>query len=425
MTLTPFGYKPRYVDGMIERSLKTFGGVCITGPKGCGKTWAGLNSAKSQTSLLDPEDNFRNRRMAQIDSLFALKGDVPHLVDEWQEVPEIWDAARFVIDKIGKPGQFILTGSSTPNLTQTSHSGIGRIDRIRMRPMSLFESGDSIGKVRLHDLFSGMDIMEDCGSHALEDIIDLCIRGGWPAMIGKDQDSYARYSKIYFAMVCMEDAIRLDGTKRDMARMSSLFKSLARNESTTTPDSRLMNDMREYDDVSISDKTLRDYIDVLDRLNVTDPLPAFSTNLRSSLRVGKNPKRHFVDPSLAVAALNLTGEMLMEDLRTTGFMFESLCTRDLRIYAEANDGHASHYRDSRGREVDITIEMPDGRWGAFEVKLGSNQIDAAANNLLKFSKLMEEEENPPSVLCIVCGLVRDAYRRPDGVYVVPITALKA
>jgi predicted AAA+ superfamily ATPase len=374
----------------------------------------------------DPENNFENRRLISINTSYALDGDIPHLIDEWQEIPPIWDAVRFETDKTSQKGRYILCGSSTPCRKGVMHSGTGRIGTVRMRTMSLFESGNSDGSVSLSGLFNSRFENTIPRKTSLDHLIGLTVRGGWPGTIGMNVKEAATAVGRYPVSVSNNDASRLDGKDRNARKIQMLMRSLARNESTVVSDKTIRRDMKEHDDEDISDVTVAEYVSVLDRLFMLDEQPAFNPNLRSSVRVGKSPKRHLADPSISVAVLELTPKMLFDDLRTYGFMFEAMCERDLGIYSEANGGRLFHYRDSNGREIDAVVEMPDGRWGAFEIKLGTDGIDEAAEKLLKMKKFIESysEGRPPSVLCVISGLSSGAYVREDGVYVVPITALR-
>ena len=425
MTLTRPGYRPRLVDGRVELMMRTFGAVCIEGPKFSGKTWTALNHAESATMLGSPDGNFENLRLAEVDPSFALSGEEPHLIDEWQEVPAIWDAVRDRVDGGTGKGRFLLTGSSTPRTKGIRHSGNGRIGCVRMGTMSLFESGDSDGSVSLSSMFDGTFANVACRSPSLEGLVGLTVRGGWPGVIGLGTAEAVEFNRSYVRNVSDRDVAHMDDRERDSRKFSMLIRSLARNESTVAGIATLVRDMREEDDTTISQPTVNDYLDALGRLFLTNDQPAFDPNHWSSKRVGKSAKRHLADPSLAVAALEMTPEMLVRDLNTFGFMFEALCERDLGIYAEADGGRLMHYRDGDGREIDAVVEMPDGRWGAFEVKLGTNQIDEAARNLLSCSGYFGRGGgSTPEFLCVVCGMSSAAYRRPDGVYVVPITALR-
>lgn len=427
MILTPQGYRARYVDQEIERSLQVFGAVCVEGPKWCGKTWASLNHAQSVFYVGDPSGGFQNRGMAELDPRLALSGDEPHLIDEWQEVPPLWDAVRFEVDRAQRTGRFLLSGSSTPQYKGVMHSGTGRIDTIRMHPMSLYESGDSTGDVSLARMFDGPIQAVQTGSVSLERLCHLIVRGGWPGNLQAPSEGEGIVPAGYLRQVIEQDVGRIDGKERDPHKMGLLVRSLARNESTLSSNATLRRDMREFDDETLAEDTVAEYIETLHRLFVIYDQPAFDPNMRSSVRVGKRPKRHLADPSLAAAALRATPSRLMGDLETLGFLFEALCERDLLVYIGASGGRLYHYRDGNDREIDAIVELPDGRWGAIEVKLGANQIDAAAASLLRMRDVFKAEPRAttPAFLAVVCGMSSFAYTRPDGVMVVPITALRA
>lgn len=427
MALTKPQYRPRMIDQLIKEKLETFGAVCIEGPKWCGKTWSGLNHAESAVFIGDPQNNFQNRAMAQLDPNLVLKGKTPRLIDEWQEVPPIWDAVRYQVDQSTDKGQYILTGSATPKTKGILHSGTGRIDRIKMRPMSLFESGDSNGAISIRDLFDGRFESMKTEEITLEKLVYLTTRGGWPGSLDATPKQAADIPKSYLKSVIEDDLERLDGIKRDVRKVNALLKSLARNVSTLASNETLRNDIKEFDKEVIDSDTIASYLDILSRLFLIENQPAFNRNYRSSTRVAKMPKRHFIDPSLAIAALQISPKMLMHDLNLFGLLFESLVIRDLRIYVEAHLGQVFHYRHhDTGKKIDAVIELADGRWGALEIKLGQNQIDDAAKNLLAIKDSMSDPKgvNGPHVLCVVCGLTNYAYRREDGVYVIPITALR-
>ncbi len=419
-------YLPRVIDAKIEEYLKTFGAVCVEGPKWCGKTWTSLFHSNSQIFIGDPAGNFQNRKLAEMSPALVLEGEKPRLIDEWQEVPPIWDAVRHQVDQSAQKGQYILTGSATPNHKGILHSGAGRIAKLRMRPMSLYESGDSSGTVSLEKLCRGELPPSMTGEVDLRKLIDLIIRGGWPGSISIPTEQAALLPAEYLNAVIDDDVYRIDGIKRNTNKMRLLLRSLARNESTTATNRTLKNDIREVDAEDIDVETVKEYLDIFDRLFITDNQPPFSTGVRSSVRVKQAVKRHFCDPSLACALLKATPAGLLGDLETLGFLFEALCERDLKIYAEAFGGTLYHYQDYQGREIDAVVELPDSRWCAFAIKLGANQIDAAAQNLLDIRKSFASDPKgkPPAVLCVLCGLTNAAYQRPDGVYVVPITALK-
>lgn len=419
MALKPNGYLSRIVDNRIAEDLEIYGALSIEGPKNCGKTWAARNVSNSEFQL-----NSRNRDLARTDISLALKGDEPHLIDEWQEVPDIWDEVRFEVDRSSKKGRFILCASSTLKVGSRMHSGSGRIGTIRMRPMTLFESSDSTGEVSLSGMFKGNFPTVGPKEMELERLIGLTMRGGWPDQIDMDPEKARRRNTDYISRICDEDIVRIDGVRRDSRKMRMLIRSIARNESTVASDNSIVRDMEEYDNENISVPTFRDYIGILERLNLLSPQDAFSTNVRSSVNVGKSPKRHLVDPSLSMAALGMDMDACKSDLKTFGFMFEAMCERDLDVYSSNIDGELRHYRDNRGNEIDAIVKIGN-KWGAFEIKLGVSQIDSAARNLLKIKGLFEESEKtvPPEFLCVICGMSSSAYMRPDGVYVVPITML--
>ena len=420
-------YRERIVDDKIKQFLEVFGAICIEGPKWCGKTWTCDNVAKSKYEVADPAGNFQNRKLAEIDPSGILEGDSPRLIDEWQEVPGIWDAVRFAVDKIPEPGQFLLTGSSTPKRKGVHHSAAGRIARIRMTTMSLYESGDSSGCISLSGLVDSSPKMTLTGEVELKRIAELTVRGGWPSQFRlKDRRNALLMAGEYLNALITDDLNRLDEKQRDVEKMKRLLRALARNESTTASIKLLKKDMENADGRGMDEDTIAEYIDALNRMFVLADQPPFSSNVRSSVRIKQSSKRHFVDPSIAAGLLGVTANSLIEDLQTFGFLFEALCEHDLRIYAESFGGKLYHYQDYKNREIDAVVEYPDGRWGAFEIKLGANQIDAAAEGLLKLKKEFEADDKarPPAYLCVLCGMSNAAYTRPDGVIVIPLTALK-
>lgn len=419
-------YKARIMDEQVKRYLDTFGAVCIEGPKWCGKTWISSYHANSEFLIADSANNFQNRRLAEMAPSMVLEGETPRLIDEWQEVEAIWDAVRYTVDQRGLRGQFILTGSSTPKRKENRvHSGVGRIGKLRMRTMSLYESGDSSGKVSLEDLCEGRMTPAMTGEVDLRNLANYIVRGGFPGALDIPIENAQLISESYIETILTDDAQRIDGIKYDIDKMRLLLRSLARNESTTATKKKLENDIKDIDDESLDYDTVGTYLDVFERLFLLDNQKPFSSNIRSSVRVKQAEKRHFCDPALACALLNATPDRLINDLETFGFLFEALCERDLKIYAEAFDAKVFHYQDYANREIDAVVELKDGRWCAFEIKLGANQIDKAAANLIEIrDKIAAENGKTPSVLAVICGMSNAAYMRPDGVYVVPITALK-
>ena len=418
-------YKPRILDYQINEYLETFGAVCIEGPKWCGKTWTSSFHSKSEIYITDPAGNFQNRRLAQLDPSLVLEGERPRLIDEWQEVASLWDAVRFEVDKTPEKGQFILTGSATPNHKGIFHSGAGRIARIRMRPMSLYEAGHSSGVVSLKELCNGECPTKFTGEVSLKDLIDYIIRGGWPNNQEISIERASHLPKQYLEALLSDDIERIDGIKRDRHKMELLLRSLARNESTTATNKRLKDDIKEINNEDIVVETVASYLDVLNRLFLIDNQKPYSFELRSSVRVKQAEKRHLADPSLACALLEATPQMLINDLNTLGFLFEALCERDLRIYAQSFGAELYHYQDYSGKEIDSIIALPDGQWCGFEIKLGANQIDEAAENLLKIKESIQQDPKGkvPKILCVLCGMSSATYQRPDGVFVVPLTAL--
>ncbi len=418
-------YIPRIVDAAVERYLATMGAVCIEGPKWCGKTWTSSYHSNSEFLVGNPDNNFQNRALAEMSPALVLEGETPRLIDEWQEVPPLWDAVRYTVDQRGKKGQFILTGSATPKRKGVLHSGAGRIGKLRMRPMSLYESGDSSGKVSLHELCEGKLTPAITGEIDLRMLARLTVRGGWPGNLDIDDADISLLPGEYLDAVIDDDVNRVDETRRDSRKVRLLLRSLARNESTTATNRTLKNDIKEIDDEDIDVETVATYLDIFNRLFLTDNQQPYSTKLRSSVRVKQAEKRHFCDPSLACALLKVTPERLIGDLATFGFLFEALCERDLKIYAESFGATLYHYQDYAGNEIDAIIELPDGSWCGIEIKLGANKIEEAAKNLIHIrDEIVKDEGKAPSALIVLCGLSNAAYQRPDGVYVVPLTALK-
>jgi predicted AAA+ superfamily ATPase len=418
-------YKVRLIDEAVERYLTTIGAVCIEGPKWCGKTWTSSYHCNSEIMLGDPANNFQNRALAEISPALVLEGETPRLIDEWQEVPPLWDAVRYTVDLRGQKGQFILTGSSTPKRKGVLHSGAGRIGKLRMRPMSLYESGDSSGMVSLQELCAGKLSPVISGEVDLRTLARLTVRGGWPGNLDTDEKDISLLPNEYLNAVIDDDVNRVDGIKRDSRKVRLLLRSLARNESTTASNKTLKNDIKEIDDEDIDVETVAAYLDVFTRLFLIENQEPFATRLRSSVRVKQAEKRHFCDPSLACALLRATPERLIGDLETFGFLFEALCERDLKIYAESFGAKLYHYQDYAGNEMDAVIELPDGGWCGIEIKLGANKIEEAASNLIRIrDEIVKDGGKAPSSLVVLCGLSNAAYRRPDGVFVVPLTALK-
>ena len=422
-------YKKRLIEKKLEDYLSVFGAVSIEGPKWCGKTWTSLMHSKSEI-YMDDDDI---REMAKIDVKSIFNNDIekrPQLIDEWSLVPTIWDAVRRECDKTTEKGNFIITGSTTlPNKImqeKVHHSGAGRIGRLNMYTMSLYESGDSSGKASLTKMLENKQETLNTGNVEILQIAKLLIRGGWPANINVDEDKIGLIPKSYIESILNIDMNEWEEKRRDKNKMRMLLKSLARNEASIVGNKTIIRDIEEYEDnteLLSSRDTIIDYLDVLDRLHLIENQEAYGENYRSPSRVGKSPKRHLTDPSLSCACLGLTPEKLLRDLNTFGFMFEALVERDLRIYMDYLDGHLYHFRDNvTGLEVDSILEFPDGEYGAVEIKLGYNQVEESKKSLLTFYNSMVKK---PSFMCIIVGkcpaIIKDS---ETGIYIVPITALK-
>lgn len=418
-------YSHRIVDSLVKQYLKAFGAVCIEGPKWCGKTWTSRFHSNSEFLVGNPDNGFQNRNLAELNPGLVLPGTTPRMIDEWQEVPSIWDAVRYEVDRRGQKGQFILTGSSTPRVKGILHSGVGRIGRLRMYTMSLYEVGRSKGVVSLKDLCDGNLTPVFTDEVDIHMLIDSIVRGGWPGSQKLSLENASIVAADYITALVEDEIHRIDGVSRDRHKFLMLLRSLARNESTTVSNNVIKNDIKGVDEQDIDINTLATYLDILNRLFLIEYQEAFSSNIRSSIRIKESPKRHFTDPSLACALLKATPEKLLGDLNTLGFLFEALCERDLRIYAQSFGAKLYHYQDYLNQEIDAVVELKDGQWCAFEIKLGANKIDEAANNLNKIkAKIEKAGGKAPKICCVICGLSNAAYQRKDGVYVVPLTALK-
>lgn len=422
MTLTKEGYKDRLIDKKINECLKVFGAVSINGPKWCGKTWTSLNHAKT-VKYIDTNDK-KLFNLAQMDVNQILVGDYPILIDEWQLIPQIWDSVRRKCDEDKIKGKFILTGSAVEKENTVDHSGAGRICKLNMKTMSLYESGDSDGSVSLKDLFNNAEIKnQPTRELTLLEISDLILKGGWPENTDKSAKDSQLIAKSYIEDILDKDINEIDGVQRDRNKMEMLLKSLARNESTLASNETLIKDIIENEYDSINKETVGEYLNVLDKLFLIENQQAFNPNVRSRDNVGKTAKRHLTDPSLACALLGLNYNKLINDLNTFGFLFEALVERDLRIYSEYNDGELRHFRNNvSGLEVDAIVINEDGEYGAIEIKLGANQIEESKENLLKF---YEKVDKKPKFMCIICGLWGNVVKDPvSGIYILPITSLR-
>lgn len=417
-------YLTRLCDAELKLALQSSGAVLIQGAKWCGKTSTASKAAGSVVYMQDPDNASSYQAMADTKPSLLLKGTTPRLLDEWQVAPVLWDAVRFEVDQRAERGQFILTGSAVPPDNVTAHTGTGRISRLMMRPMSLFESMESNGKISLKALFNNKQ--EDTGALSeltIEKIAFVLCRGGWPASIDLEGIPALRMARDYVEAIIHQDVSRVDNVEKNPERVRLLLRSLARNVATTATYQTIKEDI-EATDISISDKTIHTYINALRRIFVVEDLPAWAPSLRSKTAIRTTEKRHFVDPSIATAVMRTNPEGILTDFEYFGFLFEALCTRDIRIYAQANDGDVFHYRDKSGLEADLIVRLRDGRWAAIEVKLGQKQIEVAAQNLVALStKIDHKKMGEVSFMMIITG-GKYAYQRKDGVWVVPIGCLK-
>ena len=429
MTIADKDYKKRLIEKKLDDYLSVFGAVSIEGPKWCGKTWTSLRHSKSAVYMDD--DDVREMAKLDVRSVFNNDSDKkPQLIDEWHLVPTLWDAVRRECDKTTEKGNFIITGSTTlPNKIikeKVHHSGAGRIVRLNMYTMSLYESGDSSGKASLTKMLNNEQETVNTGSVEILQLAKLLVRGGWPANINVDENKIGLIPKSYIDSILNIDMNEDTEKRRDKNKMRMLLKSLARNEASIVGNKTIIKDIEEYEnstELLSSRDTVSDYLDVLDRLHLIENQEAYGENYRSPNRVGKSPKRHLTDPSLSCACLGLTPEKLLKDLNTFGFMFESLVERDLRIYMDYLDGHLYHFRDNvTGLEVDSILEFPGGEYAAVEIKLGYNQVDEAKKSLLNFYDNMVKK---PVFMCVIVGNCPAVMKDPEtGIYIVPITALK-
>lgn len=429
MAIDETKYRNRLIEKKLEDYLSVFGAVSIEGPKWCGKTWTSLRHSKSEIYLDD--DNVRKMAKLDVQSIFNKDMEKrPQLIDEWHLVPTVWDAVRRECDKTTEKGNFIITGSTTlPNKImkeKVHHSGAGRIGRLKMNTMSLYESGDSTGDASLTNMLNHKQETLNTGNVEILQLAKLLIRGGWPANINVNESKIGLIPKSYIDSVLNVDMNEETEKRRDKNKMKMLLKSLARNEASIVGNKTIIKDIEEYEnekELLSSRDTVIDYIDFLDRLHLIENQEAYGENYRSPNRVGKSPKRHLTDPSLSCACLGLTTEKLLKDLNTFGFMFEALVERDLRIYMDYLDGKLLQFRDNiTGLEVDSILEFADGEYAAVEIKLGYNKVEEAKANLLKFYDNMIKK---PKFMCIIVGKMQGIIRDPEtGIYIVPITALK-
>lgn len=420
-------YKHRIADGILEKKLRSKGAVLIEGPKWCGKTTTAEQQARSILYMDNPASFESNLQMAEIDPGILLEGDTPRLVDEWQLAPKLWDTMRFEVDHRHQVGQFILTGSAVPSDEESmKHSGTGRFSWLTMRPMSLYESGESNGKVSLSHLFESRENIVATNSLRIDDIAFLICRGGWPFACSLQGDAALAQAFDYVDAVIKKDVSRVDGTNRNITTTRLLMRSYARNQGSQATIGTIVADMMTNDENEIGIKTAGSYLDALRKIFVIEDSGAWNPNLRSKTAIRTANTRYFIDPSIGTAVLGLGPKDLINDLNTMGLFFETLCVRDLRIFADALDGQVFHYRDKSGLECDAVIHLRNGRYGLVEIKLGGDRLinEGASNLLALVDKINTDKMKEPSFLMVLTGTGDFAYRRKDGVYVVPIGCLK-
>ena len=420
-------YRARIVDDMLKDKLESKGAVVIEGPKWCGKTTTAMQVAGSILRMDEPSKRETNIQMSEIDPGRLLKGNAPRLIDEWQIAPKLWDAARYEVDTRGEEGQFILTGSAVPiESKEITHSGTGRFTWLMMRPMSLFESGDSTGEVSLNQLFENPSVIDGMNNLSIEKLAFLICRGGWPHTVGMKEKPALLQAEDYYEAVIKSDINRADGVSKNPERVKRLMRSFARNQGTQISNTMLRDDIISNDTESLNEDTIASYINALKNIFVVEDMPAWNPNLRSKTSIRTSDTRYYVDPSIAVAALGIGPKDLTNDLNTMGLLFETLCVRDLRVYAESIGGNVLHYRDKSGLECDTVIHLKNGRYGLVEIKLGGQTfIEDAAENLKSLSNKIDTSKMPaPSFLMIVIGIGEFAYKREDGIFIVPIGCLK-
>ena len=420
-------YKHRIADGILEKKLRSKGAVLIEGPKWCGKTTTAEQQARSILYMDNPASFESNLQMAEIDPGILLEGDTPRLVDEWQLAPKLWDTMRFEVDHRHQVGQFILTGSAVPSDEESmKHSGTGRFSWLTMRPMSLYESGESNGKVSLSHLFESRENIVATNCLRIDDIAFLICRGGWPFACSLQGDAALAQAFDYVDAVIKKDVSRVDGTSRNITTTRLLMRSYARNQGSQATIGTIVADMMTNDENEIGVKTAGSYLDALRKIFVIEDSEAWNPNLRSKTAIRTANTRYFIDPSIGTAVLGLGPKDLINDLNTMGLFFETLCVRDLRIFADALDGQVFHYRDKSGLECDAVIHLRNGRYGLVEIKLGGDRLinEGASNLLALVDKINTDKMKEPSFLMVLTGTGDFAYRRKDGVYVVPIGCLK-
>ena len=423
-------YRHRIVDGLLEKKLQAKGAVLIEGPKWCGKTTTAEEFAASKVMLARPDVKSSFKSLLEIDADAALAGATPMLIDEWQTVPKLWDTVRYMVDHRRKMGQFILTGSAVPDKeaeSEIEHTGTGRFAWLTMRPMSLFESGESTGSVSLGDLFGAPEKILAKNELKLSDIAFLICRGGWPMSVGLPEEAALEQAVDYYDAVTKEDVTRVDGVKRASERVQRLMRAYARHQGTQASIATLKEDLKYNDTDTLDDDTISTYLEALRKIFVVEDMPAWNPNLRSKTAIRTADTRYFVDPSIATAALGLGPGDLINDLSTMGFLFETMCVRDLRVFAEALGGKVYHYRDKTGLECDAVVHLRNGQYGLIEIKLGGESLikDGAETLTSLTAQIDTGRMKAPAFKMILTATGEYAYRRPDdGIYIVPIGCLK-
>lgn len=420
-------YKSRVVDRILHDKLEAKGAILIEGPKWCGKTTTAMQAAKSILRVDEPARREINIKMSEIDPLRLLSGEVPRLIDEWQIAPKIWDAVRYEVDSRGEEGQFILTGSAVPVETdEITHSGAGRFSWLTMRTMSLYESEESTGEVSLGKLFDAPENVFGENKLDLDALAFAACRGGWPHAIGMKRKAALAQAEDYYTAVVKSDINRADGVSKNPERVKSLMRSYARHQGAQVANTMLKEDIAANDTASLNEDTVASYVNALKKIFVVEEMPAWNPNLRSKTAVRSSDTRYYTDPSIATASLGIGPEDLINDLNTFGLIFETMCVRDLRIYADSLGGNVLHYRDRTGLECDAVIHLKNGTYGLAEVKLGGDKaIEEGVENLKQLSKKINTDKmKSPAFMMVIIGVGAYAYRRQDGVYVVPIGCLK-
>ena len=420
-------YRKRITDEILVRKLEGKGAVLVEGPKWCGKTTTAEQIAASILYMDEPEKKEQNITMSELNPKRLLAGAVPRLIDEWQLAPKLWDAIRFEVDHRGELGQFVLTGSAVPADTkEITHSGTGRFTWLTMRPMSLYESGDSTGEVSLQDLFDGAKNIDGASELGIDRMAFLVCRGGWPQAVDMRDEIALDQAMDYYDAVVRSDINRADGVQKNPEKVRRLMRSYARNQGSQVPNTVLTRDLVANNETFISDETVASYVSALRKIFVIEDMPAWNPNLRSKTAIRSADTRYYVDPSIAAAALGIGPNDLMNDLKTFGFLFETLCVRDLRVFADALNGEVYHYRDKDGQECDAVVHLKNGKYGLVEIKLGGDKlIEEGAKSLKTMAaKIDTGKMSEPSFLMVLTGTGDYAYRRQDGVYVVPIGCLR-